>query len=178
MPLSQTGLVGNFQGRGGAIGQRGTYVIEGREVHLAILSPRTVIASVLLLIGSLPALGDVRILSSPGGVAADYVTLFERVEQSGQRVVIDGPCYSACTLVLSIVPSDRICVTKRAVLGFHAARWLDERGRTTAAPEATRQVAETYPPMVRTWIEQHGGLTGKPIFLRGRDLAAIFQRCS
>jgi hypothetical protein len=145
---------------------------------VAILSPRTAIASVLLLISSFPALGDLRILASPGGVAAEYVTLFSQVEQSGQRVVIDGPCYSACTLVLTIVPHDRICVTKRAVLGFHAARWIDERGRTTAAPEATRRVAETYPPMVRTWIEQHGGLTGKPIFLRGRDLAAIYQRCS
>ena len=145
---------------------------------MAILSQHAVIASVLLLISSFPALADVRILSSSGGVAADYVTLFERVEQSGQRVVIDGPCYSACTLVLTIVPGDRICVTKRAVLGFHAARWIDQRGRITAAPEATRQVAETYPPMVRTWIEQHGGLTAKPIFLRGRELATIFQRCS
>jgi hypothetical protein len=145
---------------------------------VAIPSPRAAIALLLLLITSFPALGDVRILASSGGVAAEYVTLFERVEQSGQRVVIDGPCYSACTLVLSLVPSERICVTKRAVLGFHAARWLDERGRTTAAPEATRQVAETYPPMVRTWIEQHGGLTAKPIFLRGRELTAIYQRCS
>jgi hypothetical protein len=145
---------------------------------VAILSPHTAIASILLLISSFPALADVRILASPGGVASEYVTLFEQVEQSGQRVVIDGPCYSACTLVLSIVPSERICVTKRAVLGFHAARWLDERGRTTAAPEATRLVVETYPPMVQTWIGQHGGLTAKPIFLRGRALAAIYQRCS
>ena len=41
---------------------------------------------------------------------------------SGEKVIIDGPCLSACTLVLSTVPSNRICVTKRAVLGFHAPR--------------------------------------------------------
>jgi hypothetical protein len=145
---------------------------------VTILSPRTAIASVLLLISSFPALADLRILASPGGVASDYVTLFEQIEQSGQRVVIDGPCYSACTLVLSIVPQGRICVTKRAVLGFHAARWLDQQGRITAAPEATRRVTATYPSTVQAWIGQHGGLTAKPIFLRGRELAAMYQRCS
>jgi hypothetical protein len=149
------------------------------EVQVAILSPRTAIAAVLLLlISAFPAIGEVRILASPGGVAADYVNLFGQVERSGQRVVIDGPCYSACTLVLSIVPSERICVTPRAVLGFHAARWVDERGHTTAAPEATREVAGTYPPMVQAWIERHGGLRAKPIFLRGRELAAMYPRCS
>ena len=92
--------------------------------------------------------------------------------------MIDGPCYSACTLVLSVVPSERICVTKRAVLGFHAARWLDEKGRTYAATEETRQVTATYPTPVRTWIDQHGGLGAKPIFLRGRELAALYPRCA
>jgi len=145
---------------------------------VAILNARAAIAVGLLLIGAFPALGEVRILASPGGVAADYVSLFAQVERTGQRVVIDGPCYSACTLVLSIVPTERICVTHRAVLGFHAARWVDERGRTTAAPEATRQVAETYPPMVRDWIARHGGLTAKPIFLRGRELAGMYPHCS
>jgi hypothetical protein len=145
---------------------------------VAFLHPRTAIAAILLLIGAFPALGEVRILSSPGGAAAAFATVFEQIERSGERVVIDGPCYSACTLVLSIVPSERICVTRRAVLGFHAARWLDEKGRTYAAPEATRLVTATYPPMVQTWIEQHGGLTAKPLLLRGRELAALYRRCA
>jgi hypothetical protein len=145
---------------------------------VTILSLRAAFASALILISALPALGEVRILASPGGEAGAYVGLFEQIERSGERVVIDGPCYSACTLVLSVVPSERICVTRRAVLGFHAARWVDNRGRTSAAPEATRLVAATYPPTVRAWIEQHGGLTAKPIFLRGRELAAMYPRCT
>ncbi len=36
-----------------------------------------------------------------------------------ERVIIDGICNSACTLVLGIVPLNRICVTPRASLGFH-----------------------------------------------------------
>jgi hypothetical protein len=145
---------------------------------VTIVRLRAGLAAVLLLIGLVPAAAEVRILASPGGVAADYVKLFEVLEQSGERVVIDGPCYSACTLVLSIIPQDRICVTQRAVLGFHAARWVDERGRTRPAPEATRLVAQTYPSGVQAWIDRHGGLAAKPILLRGRELAALYPHCS
>ena len=75
--------------------------------------------------------------ASPGGQVGPFLDLFEQVRASGERVVIDGPCLSACTLVLSMVPSDRICVTRRAVLGFHAARSMDRRGRLYAEPEAS-----------------------------------------
>jgi hypothetical protein len=60
------------------------------------------------------ALSDVRILSSGGGSVSEYLNFFAKVRQSGERVVIDGPCLSACTLVLSAVPRKRICVTSRA----------------------------------------------------------------
>jgi hypothetical protein len=36
-------------------------------------------------------------------------------------VAIDGTCASACTLLLGVIPHNRICVTPRAVLAFHAA---------------------------------------------------------
>ncbi|MGY4379383.1 hypothetical protein ACVWZ3_007022 [Bradyrhizobium sp. i1.3.6] len=65
-----------------------------------------------------PAMAEIRIIQSPGGQVGPFLDLFEQVRESGERVVIDGPCLSACTLVLSIVPGERICVTKRAVLGF------------------------------------------------------------
>ena len=69
--------------------------------------------------------------------------------------MIDGACLSACTLVLGIVPRERICVTQRAMLGFHAA-WMPgpagpagaERGRhpgavggLSPAPAALDQLA-------------------------------------
>ncbi len=63
--------------------------------------------------------------------------------------MIDGPCLSACTLVLMTIPEERICVTRRAVLGFHAARSIDGRGRMYAEPEASRAVQEAYPAPVR-----------------------------
>ena len=126
---------------------------------------------------TLPAQAEVRILASPGGQVGPFLDLFERVRKSGERVVIDGPCLSACTLVLSMVPSSRICVTRRAVLGFHAARSVDRRGRMYAEPEASALVLQAYPTGVRDWIIHRGGLTSHLLLLRGRELAAFYPSC-
>jgi hypothetical protein len=124
-----------------------------------------------------PAQAEVRILGSLGGRVGPFLDLFERVRDSGERVVIDGPCLSACTLVLSLVPNNRICVTRRAVLGFHAARSIDRRGRLYAEPEASELVLEAYPAPVRGWIRQRGGLTSRLLLLRGRELNAFYPAC-
>jgi hypothetical protein len=138
---------------------------------------RAIITVVLLLVSGVAARADVRIMSSPGGEVGSFLKLFAVVRQSGQRVIIDGPCISACTLVLSMIPQERICVTRRAILGFHAARRLDRQGQLYAAPSETRLITATYPAPVRAWIERSGGLTEKPIFLRSRQLAALYPHC-
>ena len=135
------------------------------------------LATILCALAAPPARAEVRILASPGGQVGPFLDLFERVRASGERVVIDGPCLSACTLVLSMVPNDRICVTRRAMLGFHAARSIDQRGRLYAEPEASELVLEAYPAAVRGWIRQRGGLTSRLLLLRGRELAAIYPSC-
>jgi hypothetical protein len=140
--------------------------------------PRLVILAIILVLSPASAFADVRILGSPGGEVGKYLRLFAVVRESGHRVIIDGPCYSACTLVLSTVPHNRICVTPRAVLGFHAPRWIDQHGRKYPATAETRVVAASYPPGVRAWIKRKGGLTERPIFLRGRELSALYARCS
>jgi len=135
------------------------------------------LAAVLCGLVAPPAQAEIRILASPGGQVGPFLDLFERVRASGERVVIDGPCLSACTLVLSMVPDDRICVTRRAVLGFHAARSIDQRGRLYAEPEASELVLEAYPTPVRGWIRRHGGLSSRLLLLRGRELKAIYPSC-
>jgi hypothetical protein len=154
-----------------ASGETGDSLSKTRIIFVLLL------AVVLWVIASMMARAEVRILESPGGEVGPFLDLFEKVRDSGERVVIDGPCLSACTLVLSIVPSERICVTRRAVLGFHAARSIDRRGRLYAEPEASRLVLEAYPDPVRSWIISRGGLTSHLLLLRGRELAAIYRRC-
>jgi hypothetical protein len=136
-----------------------------------------VIALVLLVASVAVARAELRIVSSAGGEVGSYLRLFAMVRQSGERVIIDGPCLSACTLVLSEIPENRICITRRALLGFHAARRLDQQGRLYAAPDETRVLATTYPAPIRDWIERNGGLTEKPLFMRSRQLATLYRLC-
>jgi hypothetical protein len=92
-------------------------------------------------------------------------------------VIIDGLCASACTMVLGAVPHDKICVTSNAALGFHAAYDFDINGRTFTNREATMMLYSTYPATVRRWIAARGGLTPQMIFLRGKQLEAMYQPC-
>ena len=144
-------------------------------MRMAIMKAVLVTAALFAAISSAQA--EVRILASPGGAVGPFLELFDRVRASGERVVIDGPCLSACTLVLSMVPSERICVTRRAVLGFHAARSMDRRGRLYAEPEASKLVLQAYPGPVRDWIVHRGGLTSRLLLLRGRELTAMYRPC-
>src|SRR5262245_6133981 len=86
----------------------------------------------VVLFAASAASAEVRILESPGGEVVPFLKLFAQLRASGERVVIDGPCLSACTLVLMTVPRNRICVTRKAVLGFHAAWSRGDDGHSVA----------------------------------------------
>ena len=43
------------------------------------------------------ASADVRIIGDPGGEVSSYIQKFHAMRDSGEQVVIDGPCLSACT---------------------------------------------------------------------------------
>lgn len=137
----------------------------------------TLLAASFLLSGIGACFAAVRILEDPGGRIGAYVNRYEGVRNSGEMVIIDGYCASACTIVLGAVPHDKICVTSRAMLGFHAAWDPGSNGRRITNPEATQSLYSMYPFEVRHWIDQRGGLTPHMIFLRGRELAAMYQPC-
>jgi hypothetical protein len=119
----------------------------------------------------------VRIKSDPGGQIGPYLENLVALRGSGQQVIIDGPCLSACTMVLGVIPRDRICVTPRARLGFHAAWHPGESGEPVPSREATKLLMDIYPEHVRTWIAQHGGLSPRMKYLSGRELAAMYHTC-
>ena len=72
------------------------------------------------------AFAEVHIVDDPGGEVSVYVQQFNELRKAGEHFVIDGPCLSACTLITGIIPRDHVCVTRRAVLGFHAASYFDD----------------------------------------------------
>jgi hypothetical protein len=46
-----------------------------------------------------------RITSDRGGLLIDYAERFAAASASGERVIIDGPCLSACTLAIGMLPA-------------------------------------------------------------------------
>ena len=90
-----------------------------------------------------------RISDDVGGRIGAYVDQYSDVRNSGERVVIDGACLSACTLVLGIVPRNRICVTRRAMLGFHAAWMPGANGKPVPSAVGTQALWDLYPQNVR-----------------------------
>ena len=112
-----------------------------------------------------------------GGKMEEYAARFQQVRASGETVVIDGTCSSACTMVLGLVPRNRVCATANAVLGFHAAWMYDKAGNRIASASGTRDLMKTYPASVRAWIARNGGLKPEMIYLRGPALAAIVKPC-
>ena len=101
---------------------------------------------------------EVRIADDRGGRIGTYVEKYQDLRTSAETVIIDGLCASACTMVLSAVPHNRICVTSRAILGFHAAWDAGANGREITNRDATQALYSMYPPRVRQWITARGGL--------------------
>jgi hypothetical protein len=124
-----------------------------------------------------PAQGAVRIKADPGGQIGPYLENLVALRGSGERVIIDGPCLSACTMVLGVIPRERICVTARARLGFHAAWHPGDDGHPVPSREATKLLMDIYPEHVRSWIARRGGLSPHMMFLSGRELTAMYRTC-
>src|SRR5947199_4903872 len=118
------------------------------------------------------AQATVRIRADSGGQIGPYLENLVALRGSGERVVIDGPCLSACTMVLGVIPYERICVTPRAKLGFHAAWHPGENGIKVTSRAATQLLMEIYPERVRSWIKDRGGLSPRMMYLAGRELAS------
>ncbi len=92
--------------------------------------------------------------------------------------MIGGACLSACTLVLGIVPRSKICVTRRATLGFHAAWMPGPNGKPV--PEFGRHTGAVGLRIRSTCASgsTHGaGFRRKMMFLRGRELMSMYPEC-
>jgi hypothetical protein len=137
----------------------------------------TLIAAVVLLAGVTSSHAAIRIADDRGGKIGTYIDRYQGLRRSGETVIIDGLCASACTMVLGSVPRERICVTSQAVLGFHAAWDSDANGRAVTNPGATRMLYAGYPSSVRRWIAARGGLKSQMIFLRGKELMSMYRPC-
>jgi hypothetical protein len=115
-----------------------------------------------------------------GPAYQEYKAKYQRIRDRRERVIIDGICNSACTLVFGIVPMNKICVTPRASLGFHQA-YYDKAftfGIKVTSMSGTSDLMSYYPDTVKDWIRRNGGLTTEMKKIKnGMDLWKIVDPC-
>jgi hypothetical protein len=138
--------------------------------QLIVVGARTAVFGMLFLAGTAGA--ELRILNDPGGEVSSYLRTFYQMRASGERIIIDGPCLSACTLLTGIVPRDHVCITNRAVLGFHAASYYNDVSRSLvpspasqiAVVEAAYEFMRTDPnPLARDRHKSSSGYSRTPL---------------
>lgn len=113
------------------------------------------------------ARADIRITNDMGGNVQSYWDKVDQVRASGERVIIDGRCYSACTLWLRLVRYGRLCVTPRAEFGFHSA--MTSLGFPD--PVWNERLTDAYPDNVKVEIGKRGGLWLNVITIKGVSIA-------
>ncbi|QQG37832.1 MAG: hypothetical protein HYS26_04385 [Candidatus Kaiserbacteria bacterium] len=124
----------------------------------------------LAALSATPSNATVVITNDPGGRIEDYVKRLSSLRAQGEEFIIDGPCISACTLIVAIIPLKRVCATGRSTLGFHAAWNPGWFGQQVPNAEATRALMKRYPRHVRRVIAKNGGLTSKMFFVSAAEV--------
>lgn len=122
-----------------------------------------------------------RITWNTGGEIGPFIQQYIRLRLTGGRIILDGPCISACTLFLGLMPPERVCATSFAYLAFHSAH--DGFGGHLA--EYTRIVWYMYPAKVRKVLIEKGWDGGDLkknahldlIYLQGEELYSIVGPC-
>ena len=126
------------------------------------------------------AAADHRIAQDYGGPIERYKAKYAAIRDRGERVIIDGVCNSACTLLLGIVPLNRVCVTPRASLGFHMPYYdmAATDGVKVVSYAGTGDFLSYYPEGLKDWLNRHGGLTPDMKRIKnGPELWAIVDPC-
>ena len=135
------------------------------------------LATVLCLLATHASARDVRISEDRGGQIGKYLITYGEMRHNGDQVIVDGNCLSACTLILGMIPRDRICATERARFGFHAAWMPAGDGTIVTSKLGTEALWVTYASDIRRWIGRHGGLKRKMIFLQGAEVYRYVRSC-
>ena len=102
-----------------------------------------------------------------GGLLSTYQTQWSTLAARGVKVRIVGPCVSACTILVGYIPRNNICVMPNAYLGFHWA----------TTDFHTQEMWSFYPPDIRQWISQRGGLTSQMLWLQAPSIYRYFRKC-
>ena|ERR1700722_16601801 len=102
-----------------------------------------------------------------GGQVVSFVKTAVDIREKHQKLIIDGPCYSACTILADLV-RDQTCITYKAMFAYHKTN--------------LNGVPNLYSWFVHNYVESRGGWpefgTGKFIRMPYYIAAKHWKTCS
>lgn len=154
------------------------------------------VITLILFASTAHATPPIRITRDMGGIIADYVARGETWSRQHRRIIVSGPCNSACTVYLFTALDLDLCVTKTGSFGFHmewypidgdAAALRPHIGKVWAARSrrawATKMLPN-YPPQIQAWLRRQvipnpsvDGDTASAVVLRGREAQRLVKPC-
>jgi len=115
----------------------------------------------------------VTIIDDHGGYVIDYMIRVMELRETKQEVRFAGRCDSACTLLLGL-PKDQTCLGPGAYFRFHAPL-----APTDVDAELVGQaMMSKYPSWVRTFINDHGGLTNQLVTMDFEYASRFVRMCA
>ena len=84
-----------------------------------------------------------------GGDPAVFEVWVAEANQNGQLAVIQGNCWSACALKLSV---REVCIYPSAEIHFHGVHY---KGTTSVLPEDNELFIAGFPPAIKQWVTEH-----------------------
>lgn len=118
------------------------------------------------------------ITENDGGVVEDFWVEIQSHQMRGEKIVVDGPCYSSCTLTLVLADKGLMCATPRAFFAFHRA-YSGKKGTEAYEDDGgwTDVMMTQLPKSVSSWLSEHGGITHAWKTLAGSDMEARVPMC-
>lgn len=90
-----------------------------------------------------------------GGEVSAFKAAARELKRSGRRVVINGPCLSACA-ILADEARGSVCVTSKARFGFHKGYVL-EQPMAGGPMRFVKRFNPTHSRDIAGWVKRHGG---------------------
>jgi hypothetical protein len=110
-----------------------------------------------------------------GGIIDLYQAQARQMAAGHTSVIVDGPCMSACTIFIDI-DRNNVCLTDRALLGYHKSRLEDDTGKVTFGE------IDYETPGLNKYIEDHGGLpdpdSGHLLMLNSYEASKFYRSCA
>jgi hypothetical protein len=94
-----------------------------------------------------------------GGEVGAFKAAAREIKRSGRRVVINGPCLSACAILADEARSN-VCVTSKARFGFHKGFVLEQP--TAGGPmRFVKRFTPRHSRDVAGWVNRNGGFPNR-----------------